>query len=249
MGLGGLVRRLLPAKVRQGMFPNTLFASEAKWEAKALLRHYRRAGAARARFKGKTGIRAHVGCGFRVAPGWDNLDLLLLPDVTCWDCRRGLPFEDSSVSLIFSEHVFEHLDRPGSTAAFLAECLRCLEPGGILRLVVPDCGMYLKAYASRDWDTLVAKRPLQRREGGYYDAWLNETYRTPMELVNAVFRQGAEHKYAYDAETLILDLEAAGFSSATQQAFGKSLSAAMTLDSPDRESESLYVEGVKPALA
>lgn len=141
--------------------------------------------------------------------------------------------------------MFEHLERPRSTVPFLAECLRCLEPGGVLRLVVPDAGMYLNAYAANDWDTLARIRPLERREDGYYDPWLQEIYRTPLELVNAVFRQRSEHKYAYDAETLIMDLNAAGFSTATQQKFGQSQVAEAAIDSAIRGPESLYVEGVK----
>jgi hypothetical protein len=66
-----------------------------------------------------------------------------------------------------------------------------------------------------------------------------------MELVNAVFRQGAEHKFAYDAETLMLDLRAAGFSAVQRQAFGKSFAEDALLDTPERASESLYVEARK----
>lgn len=245
MALGSMVRRIIPDSALHRILPNIGLASEARWEARALALHYMRARSARKRFRGRSGILANIGCGPRPMPGWENLDLQAKSGITCWDCRRGLPFEDATVAVIFSEHVFEHLERPRSTGAFLKECLRCLQRGGILRLVVPDAGMYLDAYAARDWNALARNRPLEPREGGYHDHWLHETYRTRMEVVNAVFRQRSEHKYAYDAETLMLDLEAAGFTSVHQQAFGRSLVPEAAIDSPERAPESLYVEGVK----
>jgi predicted SAM-dependent methyltransferase len=219
--------------------------SDVRWEAKALVRHYLRAPSTRAQLKGKTGLRVQIGCGSRPRPGWVNLDLLVAPDITTWDCRRGLPFDDASVAIIFAEHVFEHLDRPRSSMRFLGECFRCLKPGGVLRLIVPDAEMYLRSYASNSWDALVKNRPLERLGEGYRDCWLGETYQTKMELVNAVFRQGSEHKFAYDAETLMLDLGNAGFGSITRQEFGRSTSEDALLDSPERASESLYVEAIK----
>jgi predicted SAM-dependent methyltransferase len=33
---------------------------------------------------------------------------------------------------------------------FLRECLRCLKPQGVLRIVVPDTGEYLRLYAKGD---------------------------------------------------------------------------------------------------
>ena len=222
-----------------------MLSRDVAWEAKALFRHYTRAGSCRAHFKDGKHLQVQVGCGNRRQDGWENLDLQLLPGVWTWDCRRGLPFQDNSVSIIFSEHVFEHLDRPRSTQPFLAECLRCLEPGGVVRLVVPDAGLYLGAYMSGSWDAMVKARPLVRDHDGYRDHWLGERYTTKMELVNAVFRQDSEHKFAYDAETLMLDLQTAGFVTVTRQEFGTSLSSIKAPDSPERASESLYVEAKK----
>jgi hypothetical protein len=65
-----------------------------------------------------------------------------------------------------------------------------------------------------------------------------------MEMINAVFRQRTEHKYAYDAETLILRLKNAGFGKVAQQSFGQSFGPPPP-DLPSRKSESLYVEAVK----
>ena len=70
-------------------------------------------------------------------------------------------------------------------------------------------------------------------------------YSTKMEFVNAVFRQNGEHKYAYDAETLIYLLRRAGFATVSQTNFGISSDADMAPDTPERRLDSLYVEAIK----
>ena len=161
------------------------------------------------------------------------------PGVNCvHDCRYGLPFPDGSVRGIFSEHFFEHLDYIDDAPAFLDECRRVMTRDGVLRLVVPDAGRYLHAYAQGGWDGLTTLRPLR---DGHVDAYYGTVYETPMEVINAVFRQGVEHKYAYDLETLVCLLERHGFM-ASQCQFGSSDTSEMVLDSAERASESLYVE-------
>jgi hypothetical protein len=66
-----------------------------------------------------------------------------------------------------------------------------------------------------------------------------------MQFLNEIFRQGYEHKYAYDDETLILVMRQAGFPDPVAQQFAISLDPKMASDSEDRRMESLYVEAVK----
>ena len=53
--------------------------------------------------------------------------------------RRGdsLPFDDSSISFIYSEHFFEHLFQDEALSLF-RECRRILRPFGVIRTCVPD---------------------------------------------------------------------------------------------------------------
>ena len=176
--------------------------------------------------------------------GWVNVDIIKAPEIVCWDCRRSLPFEDESAAFIFAEHFFEHLERPRQTAIFLRECLRCLQPGGIVRLVVPDAGMYLRLYYEPGWQALVETRPLEKEGELYRDPWIGERYATKMELINALFRQNGEHKYAYDSETLLSTLRDAGFAAAVCCRYGESQSGTAP-DRVERRSESLYVEASK----
>ncbi|MGB3204746.1 MAG: methyltransferase domain-containing protein [Crinalium sp.] len=55
-----------------------------------------------------------------------------------------LPFDDNSLSYIFSEHFFEHLFFD-EALSLLQECQRILKPGGVIRTCVPDAD--LRAYA------------------------------------------------------------------------------------------------------
>jgi predicted SAM-dependent methyltransferase len=203
----------------------------------ATLRHRRRC-------RKHCNLRVNVGSGSRPLRGWVNVDIIKAPEIVCWDCRRSLPFEDESVAFIFAEHFFEHLERPKQTAIFLSECLRCLQPGGIVRLVVPDAGMYLRLYCEPGWQALVAARPLEKECERYRDTWIGERYATKMEMINAVFRQNGEHRYAYDCETLLLTLREAGFAEAVCCQYGQSRNGTPP-DRIERQSESLYVEGIK----
>ncbi len=146
----------------------------------------------------QNGCRVNVGCGKNPIQGWINLDVVSYPGVYFWDCRSGLPFEDGTVTAIYSEHFFEHDDLETEARPFLRECLR-----------------------------------------------LGWVYQTKMQFMNAIFRQRTEHKYAYDAETLVLVMREAGFVDVVVQEFGVSIDSKMVPDSNDRRTESLYVEAVK----
>ena len=198
----------------------------------------------RRRLVSQKGGRVNIGCGSNPIHGWINLDIVSHPGVHFWDCRSGLPFSDGSIAAIYSEHFFEHLDFYSEARPFLRECLRCLQPLGVLRVVVPDAGAYLRAY-SGPWERLAEMRPLIRTVNGWYDKPLDSVYQTKMQFMNAIFRQWYQHKYAYDDETLVFVMREAGFADAVVQQFGMSTDPKMASDSNERRTESLYVEGVK----
>lgn len=66
----------------------------------------------------------------QLPPPWQNLNAL-------HDIRKPLKFEDGSASRILAEHVIEHVPFLQGYG-FLLECMRILEPGGVLRLAFPD---------------------------------------------------------------------------------------------------------------
>ena len=66
-------------------------------------------------------------------------------EVRFHDLRTPLPFPDNYADAIYCSHFLEHLDVK-KVDEFLSECLRCLKPGGVLRVVVPDFERMAKDY-------------------------------------------------------------------------------------------------------
>ncbi|MGH9346648.1 MAG: class I SAM-dependent methyltransferase [Vicinamibacterales bacterium] len=179
----------------------------------------------------------NVACGPHVADGFLNLDLLPgCRQVMEWDCRRSLPAADGGAAGIRVEHFVEHLDPRDELPAFLADCHRALRAGGVLRLVVPDAERFLRAYCRGD---------LQ----GFRDLAVPEPFPgdlpTRMDVVNHVFHQWHEHRWAYDFETLDHRLRAAGFAQVDRSAFAQSLEPRLACDRPAHAPYSLYVDAVK----
>ncbi len=199
----------------------------------------------RRRYKHQRDFPLNIGCGACGKPGWVNLDFYSLPGVNCvYDCRKNLPFSDDSVKFIFTEHFFEHIDYTEEVPLFLSECWRVLEPGGVIRIVVPDAEEYLRAYCTEGWEDLIRIRPLRP---DLSDVHFGSKFNTKMEVVNAVFRQYFEHKYAYDFDNLRFALSRYGFGEVRKMSFGESRQPEFCIDNPDRAPGSLYVEALKPS--
>ena len=193
--------------------------------------------------KGKKDLKINVGCGESGKEGWENVDAVYSVGVNnLWDCARSLPFDNNSAKIIYSEHFIEHVDFYEDAPQLFKDMHRILIPGGLLRIIVPCAQKYVEAYMQPGWDALAKVRPLSE---GNVDVYSNRVMHTKMELVNWVFRQEYQHKYAYDFDTLKFALENAGFKTVLKQDFGKSLNADALIDMPIRASESLYIEAVK----
>jgi len=197
----------------------------------------------RRQFEGKRDLKVNIAAGKAGKEGWVNVDLFPAPGINClYDSRKELPFPTGSVKGIFTEHFFEHIDYTEEVPIFLQECLRVLQPGGVIRLVVPDSEKYIRAYVEGT-EALNALRGI--REDGT-DRYFPNKYRTSMELFNTAFRQEYQHKWMYDYENLKDVLELMGFAEVKRSAFGESRLEGLAIDSPGRARESLYVEGKKP---
>lgn len=195
------------------------------------------------RYRNADNLLVNLGAGSAGREGWVNVDIRPGPNINCvYDCRKRLPFADESVKGIFSEHFVEHIDYTEELPYFLSECCRVLKKGGAFRIVVPDAERYLRAYCLGGWDKLREIRPLDE---GKVDTYLRCKYTTPLELINVVFRQGEEHKFAYDFETLRFVLNRYGFSEVLLQEYGKCSLPELCLDLIKRAPESLYVDAIK----
>lgn len=185
------------------------------------------------------GAYLDVGCGLNTHVEFINLDHVWHPGIdVCWDLVTGLPFADSRLRGIFSEHCLEHFPL-AETEIILREMRRVLAPGGTLRLVVPDGELYLRAYVSQVDGKTALRFPYEeseRQQAGW----------TPMVSVNRIFYQDREspfgHHTTYDFPLMQKLLLAAGFDRVTRCRFGEGTDPRLLVDTPARQCESLYVE-------
>jgi SAM-dependent methyltransferase len=192
----------------------------------------------------------HIGCGPCLLPGWINLDIHPAPLAT--NVLWGLPFADGSVRHVFLSHLLEHLFYPNDVHPFLAELLRVLAPGGVVRIVVPDIEQCIDAYQRRDADFFASRR--QHWGGGDGNPTRLEDFLAyagagpdPAHLFEA-------HKFGYDFETLARALQRSGFVDIERSAYMGSRVPALQVDSHSEVANavhgehhySLFVEARKP---
>ena len=153
----------------------------------------------------EAGLRLHLGCGGNIVAGWINLDMEPMPGARFWNCRDGLPFADGSVSLIYSEHMIEHLELEEALRLF-RECFRVLMKGGVARFSTPDLVMLIFTYARQ--------RIREFEDVGWLPA-------TPCDMFNEGMRLW-RHKYLFDRDKLVACLRSAGFTSVEPAPWRKS---------------------------
>lgn len=180
------------------------------------------------RFSHRTDLKLNLACGSNFKTGWVNIDIGSAKADLRLDLRETFPFASGSVSIVYNEHFFEHLEYPGQALRFLRESWRVLSTGGIFSIGVPDCELSVTAYVTRNEEYYEHERK----------HWHHPDMR--MHYLNFDFRQGREHKYAYDFEILAQMLVEVGFVSIVRRSFNPAL------DSPRREWGTLYVEARKP---
>ena len=191
----------------------------------------------------------NIGCGTSAADGWYNIDnsptivmsriplarrLFRTPawpkNVRRRNVLKGLPFAEGRVDFIYSSHAFEHFTYEQSVA-LTKECLRVLEPGGILRIVVPDLARLVDDYLA-DPAPMASHRLIER-------LLLGHTWRD-------LLHPGAHHSQMFDARSLVAMMREAGFKDPVQRCFGESrIPSMLGVELEERKSESLYVEAEK----
>lgn len=184
----------------------------------------------------------NIGCGRNIHPGFINVDHEWHPEIhLCWDIRRRLPLPDASAEGIFTEHCLEHVTYD-ECLEVLRDLRRILKPGGLLRVIVPDAGLYLDLYhRSRRGEPV--QFPYVERSG-IADLERDSRYGfTPMMAVNRIFR-GYDHLFAYDYDTMRNLLVTAGLRDVERCSFRKGRVEALLIDTESRAPQSLYLEAV-----
>jgi predicted SAM-dependent methyltransferase len=190
------------------------------------------------KFTSQNNISLNIGCGPFGEDDWVNIDLMKLKNVSfTYDARRHLPFKNNTVSRIRVEHFFEHIDKNYEAPFFLNECKRIMQEGAVLRIIVPDIEKFITAYVNNDnagWESL-----------GYDNNMLPKGFDTKIAILNHIFRQNGEHKYAYDFEALKYVLAKHGFKNITRQRYRQSIDKQLTEDQANHSNHSLYVDCIK----
>jgi len=172
------------------------------------------------------GLQLHLGSGPQRLPGWINVDAH--PAELCLDLRWGLPFPDGSADRVFMSHMLEHLYYPEEVLPLLREVRRVLSPEGRFRVVVPDIGRCLEAYAADDRAFFEDRRATW--------GWWPEA-KTRLEGFLSYAGAGPRpshflqaHKFGYDRETLEHALRQAGFSRIEPSGYMESPDPALRVD-------------------
>ena len=189
-------------------------------------------------------LLVHLGCGNALLPGWINMDCYPPQpaegiEILTLDMRRGLPLPSGSVAAIFSEHFLEHLPMETVRGKILPEVRRVLEPGGTVRIGVPNGEYFVEqyvAYRAGERNTL-----FEKHRGG----------KTPMTMLNEI-AHGFGHYFAYDFETMASLLSDAGLTKISRRSpFDSDVEHFKGKDRVDewRNAMTLYVEAEAPRRA
>ncbi len=173
-------------------------------------------------------VRLNLGSGPNSKAGWLNIDFFDSRADLRLDLREHWPFPDGSVSYVYSEQVFEHFEIYSEVPCFLAEALRVLQPGGVFDVGVPDTEWPLRGYGNPNHDYWAFAPKVHP-----------EICQTQLDHINYHFRQGEQHKYAWDEETLTTALKTSGFVSIERRGFDSEL------DSESRKTGTLYMRAMK----
>ena len=182
-------------------------------------------------------VYVNVACGPQVLAGFVNLDLRSddASVVTC-DTRRDLPVGDGAARGIRAEQFVEHLETREELPLFLSSCHRALAPGGY-------CASSCRTPSAICRCTAAAIC----RGSGIFEVPnpFPVDLPTRMDVINHVFHQWHEHRWAYDFETLEHRLRGAGFTRIERAAYQSSRDSMLAHDRDVHAPYSLYVEAIR----
>lgn len=186
----------------------------------------------------------NVGPGTNIFDQFVNIDWQWRPGIdVCLDIAQGIHFPDKRFLGIFTEHCLEHISHAQCVRVGV-DLFRILEPGGRLRIIVPDGGLYLDLY--QKWKA--GDRPPFPYVDSQGELDLEEDSRlgfTPMMAVNRIFR-GYDHRFAWDFDTFEALLRHVGFSEIREVPFRQGGDPVLLVDSETRRPQSLYIECKRP---
>lgn len=152
-------------------------------------------------------ILLELGLNERRNSNWITLSLENDSDLT-YDLRKGIPFPDNSIDLIYTCHTLEHFSFD-EVIFILSECYRTLKKGGELSIAVPNSRKYIDYYS----------------EGRNLSENLQQQFgtRSPIDQINYIAYMGGHHKYMFDEINLIKLISKNPFSSYSLRKFNSQM--------------------------
>jgi SAM-dependent methyltransferase len=167
-----------------------------------------------------------MGAGKHTDPDWLAVDYNpVLWNVAYVDARHKLPLPAMSFDAIVCEHMIEHINYQDGRH-MIGEFFRVLRKGGVVRIATPDLDFVRR---------LLTDGPISDELMAYV-RWSNANLGEAIEkldpdnvtlTVNRLMNYGGDHKFVYDADTLVQALQEAGFKNAAKVSPGFSRYSAM----------------------
>ena len=159
--------------------------------------------------------------------GWTTVDVTKECDIY-WDLRLPIPLPDSSVTKIYSSHLFEHLTYEQGQKLSKRACVSSSQEE-----LFPSVSRMLGCILKGTWVRAIFPKTISVGDR-------HSTDTTSIDAINYVAYMGGEHKYMFDQENLLHILNNAGLAEVSERPFDP------TCDRAERDFESLYAIGTKP---
>ena len=152
------------------------------------------------------------------------------------DGIKRIPENDSSVDVIYSCHMVEHLEKL-DVASFFKEARRILKSGGIIRLAVPNIKYQVDNYLKDgDADKFIESTHLTRKQP-----------KTIIAKIKYLIIGDRNHQWMYDGKSICKLLSSSGFKEPRILEEGlTTIPDSGMLDLKERSPESVFVEAFNP---
>lgn len=211
--------------------------------------------------------KLHLGCGPQFLEGWVNVDYSLGARIgqtpvlgalagktgifnVKWDARiylhdltKPLPWKSDSADFIYSSHTLEHLRREDGDR-LIAECVRVLKPGAVLRIVVPCFERIVEHYRAGHMsaDQMIDNLMILSPRGG--EVSLTEKVK---RVVFSLFDDGHTHKCMYDHSSMEALMRKHGLEASRRLPFDSAIPDIRDAEQAWLAENQVIVEGSKPA--
>jgi len=182
---------------------------------------------------------------------WKIVDVSGGADYTLDISKKPLPFKESSIEAIYTSHTLEHI-LPDRIYFTFSELYRVLNPGSLIRIVVPDIDLALDAYHRKDYEYLKNSNAPTKLNSlpdfpiFYLSSWMF-TYRSKLlKSDNAKlddFLGG--HVMVFNSQVLRYFLDKANFSNIKEKCYNNCDEIFKGCDSKRYEKYSVYMEATK----